>query len=47
MNGLGGDAKALEIELRGLLEQIPADKVKKTEAWLSKAAAHGPRNCKM
>ena len=53
MNGLGGDAKALEIELRGLLEQIPADKAKKTEAWLSKAKRTAPElqnvinNCKI
>ena len=32
--GNGGDAKAAEIELRGLLERLPKDKADKTLKWL-------------
>lgn len=34
MDGNGGDAKAAEIELRGLLERLPKDKADKTLKWL-------------
>jgi hypothetical protein len=34
MDGNGGDAKAVEIELRGLLERLPNDKADKTLKWL-------------
>ena len=38
-NGNGGDAKALEIEIKGLCERLPKDKADKTLAWLSKPRA--------
>ena len=35
-NGNGGDKKALEIEIKGLIESLPKEKADKTLEWLKK-----------